>query len=268
MPYNSKSRKILQSLDKETLTHLYWGSDKSLLDLAYELGVSESGIYQRMVLLEIPRKEAKKKAIVIEPTPEEKQVILGTILGDGWLGIPSSDRATYLAFAHSAKQEEYIRWKALKLARFASPRGVRFSPRTAEAGGKLYDAYEFWTRSCPYFMELERIVYRKVSGRRIKVISEEVQAGLDRLGLAVWYMDDGSWHGSEPRLVVPAKEQDTLCTWFFRRWELSVKYYRINTSSKVVDMGFGRSSSKFIELIADFIIPSMRYKIGARTRAR
>lgn len=267
MPYNSKSRKILQSLDKETLEQLYWGSDKSLLSLAHELNVSEAGILQRLVSLGIPRKEAKKRVIVIEPTPEEEQVILGTILGDSWLG-GQGTRATYLACAHGAKQEEYIRWKALKLKRFATPRGVKFSPRTADASGKLHDAYEFWTRSCPYFAYLEQLFYIHTNGRRVKTVTSEVLEKLDRLGLAVWYMDDGSWHSGYPRIVVQVEWQDILREWFASRWGLSVRYYVLKASPKVVEMGFMPNSSEFVRLVADFIIPSMGYKVGAKVETR
>jgi len=267
MPYNSKSRKILQSLDKETLEQLYWGSDNSLLSLARELNVSETGIYQRLVSLGIPRKEARKSAVVIEPTPEEEQVILGTILGDGWISIPST-RAAYLAFAHGAKQEAYIRWKALKLKRFATPRGVKFSPRTADASGKLHDAYEFWTRSCPYFAYLEQLFYIHANGKRVKTVASEVLEKLDRLGLAVWYMDDGSWHSGDPRIVVSVEWQDVLRGWFASRWGLAVRYYILKASPKVVDMVFRPNSGKFVRLVADFIIPSMKYKVGAKVETR
>ena len=49
---------------------------------------------------------------------EEKQVILGTLLGDSYLFRPNKTNNTYLECYHGIEQIQYLYWKAYMLRRF------------------------------------------------------------------------------------------------------------------------------------------------------
>lgn len=115
----------------------------------------------------------------------EKEIIIGTILGDSHVNMLKTDAR--LELCHSEAQKDYLFWKYQELKNFvkSKPRRIKFIDKR---NGKSYSQWRFRTRIDKVFTELHNIFYlnkRKVISRSV------VQLIKSPLTLAVWFMDDG-----------------------------------------------------------------------------
>jgi len=196
-----------------------------------------------------------KKREDIKMTPEQEQIVLGTVLGDGNLSI--NKKAKYssarLRCNHGIKQAEYADWKADKMGEMVS------FVKTVDNNGWGNKNRVVYTYSTPSLREIYDSVYP--SGR--KSVDSWVNR-LGPLGLAVWYMDDGSVSGSARHIGTQAfslKENERLKE-MLMGWGASVKirfdkrgkgYYFLEIEKP--------STSEFFKVIEPHIIPSMAYKM-------
>lgn len=123
-------------------------------------------------------------------TKEEKDILVGSLLGDGCLRIMSRCTVPAFSVSHSEVQKPYVFWKYEKLKRW-----VRTSPWKEE---RIYHkdksrktfSWRFQTLSNSAFMELWETFY--CNGK--KIIPDNLSSLLRHspLALAVWLMDDGN----------------------------------------------------------------------------
>jgi LAGLIDADG DNA endonuclease family len=105
----------------------------------------------------------------------QRQVVIGTLLGDGSMRCKTN---ALLEINHSAKQQAYVDWKYRQLVDL-----VATPPKERPGnGGRL--AYRFVTRSLPVLTPYYRLFY--ANGRK-----SVPEVELAPLTLAVWFMDDG-----------------------------------------------------------------------------
>ena len=122
---------------------------------------------------------------------EQEQVVLGGLLGDAFLNVRQGSRIK-LGFAHSLKQEYYLRWKAEALKSVggtAQTKEVVGSFSDARYNGKIYDAVEWRSMGTPLWNQYREFCYR--DGR--KHVTREWLDRIGPLGLAVWFMDDATF---------------------------------------------------------------------------
>jgi len=113
-------------------------------------------------------------------TQLQKSIIVGSILGDGYLRIVPGRRDAFLEVNHAYSAKEYVDWKFNALKNICAS-----EPKQYKGNGNRI-AYRFWTRQHPELTEL----YRKFYQGRKKVIPDDLR--LDHIILGVWFMDDGS----------------------------------------------------------------------------
>jgi len=153
-------------------------------------------------------------------SPRQEQIVLGTTLGDGYLRMGKSSANARLET--KSKDRDYIFWKYRELfstGLFSHP------PKIRPLG-----AWLLYSKCHPIFTELRSLFYPK--GR--KIVPPEVLENLEPLGLAVWYMDDGSLNPlirkSRPGKVYPRvflctdnfshEENKLIRTWLESRFHL------------------------------------------------
>ena len=107
-------------------------------------------------------------------------VIIGSLLGDGYLRIISGRRNAFLEINHSIKQKDYVDWKYTVL------KNITVSAPKERIIDKTRTAYRFYTRQLPELTQLHKKFYR--DGK--KIVPDDLF--LTPLSLAVWFMDDGS----------------------------------------------------------------------------
>ena len=116
----------------------------------------------------------------LELSSIQREVLIGTVLGDDCLKISRSGKAAQLQICHSFKIKEYVFWKQqiFKDWVFAEPRYHQIN-----------NSLIFRTVSHPLIFEYMGIFYKD----KIKIVSQNIADILKSvLSLAVWFMDDGN----------------------------------------------------------------------------
>ncbi len=128
-----------------------------------------------------------------------KEIILGSLLGDGSLQINAQYVNARFAFRHSVKQEEYFWWKARQLAEIASERHA-WRQGVLQRDGWGTEKLRFQSRALNSLTELYQLTRRKGRTR----VRRKWLNMLTPLSLAVWWLDDGS--------LVGDSRQGVFCT--------------------------------------------------------
>ena len=206
-------------------------------------------------------------------TQEQKDIILGTLLGDGYLNERGGN--VRLQMNHGLQQEEYIKWKAEKLHNLLTPRGLKretFNDRHSRTG--KVNRFNFFTISHEYLAFLRELLY--IDNK--KTFTEECLDRLTPLGLACWIMDDGSldrrkskvrkdgtriYSSVRFRICTCSKDgiqEELICKKLKEKFNLDFTtvhhgkgYYIVNCNTT--------NFRKLVEIVKPFIVPSMRYKI-------
>jgi hypothetical protein len=151
---------------------------------------------------------------------EAEQVVLGGILGDGYLNVRRANTPMFMV-GHSIKQEQYCLWKAGVFGV-----GVHYAKR--DDGKAKYDKISFETPRLPALLSYYNLSHDSKTGR--KIVTRQLLDKITELGLAVWIMDDGSINTSNgvkgsrnPRANIwtcafEYAEQETIKKWFLERW--------------------------------------------------
>lgn len=179
---------------------------------------------------------------------EQHQILIGTLLGDGCL--TKLHNNTRIDFAHTIKQKEWFLWKYERLKPFVWDYKIRtyendrYKNPITEIRAK--------TRVHPLLNSYHTAFYNK----GVKIVPRELFKQLTPLGLAVWFMDDGS--------------ETQLCTNSFNKndleyivEELNAKFNISFTIMKSGALYIPVSERKVLSLlIKPHIISSMQYKLS------
>ena len=183
-------------------------------------------------------------------TQKERSVVIGTLLGDGYVRKVAGRRDAFLEINHTLKAKDYVDWKYSVLQSFSA--GI---PKVRKGRGTRM-AYRFYTRQHPELSDLHKQFYE---GGKKQIPSIQ----LDPLMLAVWFMDDGS----------RCRDRDVY---------LNTQQFDVSDQRKLIallgDMGLvatmnkdktyyrlrflKESVMKLNQIISPYIIPSMRYKLS------
>ena len=113
-------------------------------------------------------------------TQFQKSVIIGSILGDGYIRIVPKRKDAFLEINHSIKAKQYVDWK------YSVLKNICQSPPKERIIDEKRTAYRFFTKQHKEITEFLKLFYK--NGK--KTIPSSLQ--FDPLILAVWFMDDGS----------------------------------------------------------------------------
>ena len=190
--------------------------------------------------------------IVGSLTQQQKSVIIGSILGDGYVRIVSNRKDAFLEINHSIKAKEYVDWK------YSVLKNICVSPPKERVSGKNdRKAYRFFTKQHPEITDLMKNFYKNKS----KTIPNNLE--LNPIILAVWFMDDGSKSRKHDVYLntqqFSMKEQKILLH-SLRKMGLKA---RLNKDKKYYRIRFLKESIvKLNTIIKLHIIPSMKYKLS------
>jgi len=123
--------------------------------------------------------EPENMQICFAPNSSQMQILLGSYLGDGHFQLINNNRYR-LAITHGHKQIEYNQWKA------------RFFNREVAINKKIGGySKELLNRFTTTAFAIENPLPSKKT-----YCPQWILDNLDERGLAIWFMDDGSWFGS------------------------------------------------------------------------
>ena len=184
-------------------------------------------------------------------TQLQRSVIIGSLLGDGYLRIFPKRKNALLEINHSIHQKEYVDWKYEILKSVSAS-----APRARKSNGTRV-AYRFYSRQIPELTQFYALFYREGKKR----IPNDI--ALDPISLAVWFMDDGSKCRNYDVYLntqqFSVKDQKKLlralhALGFAATLNKDKHYYRIRFLKSSIE--------KFNRFIGRFIIPSMAYKLS------
>lgn len=243
-------------------------------EIAKMLNLSRSVINKHISQLKIPRDRLAlqklnntKRDKPITFSENAYQLILGSILGDGSISKyckPTNSKLllnSKLVMKHSLVQRNYVSYKQALFEQEGiimhqdideTLKHSIIKDRVINSQGEIV----ITTQRNSSFNKFRDLFYQDV-----KIISEEVYK-LSNLGLAIWFMDDGSKHKFSYYLHTECfSYEDHLIL-----QDMLLKNFKINTSihhnrGKCVLYISAKSKIIFTEIIKPFVCPSMLYKL-------
>jgi len=228
-------------------------------------------------------KDVRKGDYMLMPvqnlTEDQKQFILGALLGDG-----SIPQTTPWTFNWGQVNKEYFDF-GYKLL---SPT-FKMDVEIRQGKGKRQDYYYFRIKH-PWFYLLRNILYKDGKKR----ITKEILDMIDERALAVWYMDDGQYvpggdyvikhsarYKRRPRsdrgkrisphqqillhtLGFPKEDVQLIITWLREKYEIHAtlrnRTYPNGKTYYYISINRKKSIERFLKLVAPYIAKGMEYK--------
>jgi hypothetical protein len=230
---------------------------------------------------------------------KERQVIYGGMLGDGgtWYNRINLKCNESYHECHQIGHIEYAKWKMSFFAKWNVKWNI--DRRIDRRKGFVRSKPEIYFRTsyCPFFTIIGHKFYKRYDDgnyilrqrgsrmERIKHLPWDVFDVLgskknEGLGLAVWYMDDGSveylvnyagervvgYYGS-PRIRLctesfSLEENNRIKDWFCDRWNIVCNVIKISDSHRISFTSDG--TKKFLKIVKPWVkqVSCMHYKLG------
>lgn len=190
---------------------------------------------------------------------KQKEVLLGTILGDGIL--ERNGNHVRLRVNHGEKQKKYVEWKYTIFSNLTKNIVKSFSHVNHWKTGKIYGYSKFDTITSEEIDKFYDIFYVK----GIKQVPTNIENLLiEPLSVAVWFMDDGYKRSDCNALRISTdsftlKEQHLLQECLDKNFGIKTQ---IHKKGDYWNLYIPQSEAKkFCNLIKPYIIPEMEYKI-------
>ena len=201
--------------------------------------------------------EAYKKTLVF--TKKQRDVLIGLLLGDGCLELLPKGDSARLRLEYTGKQKGYIDWLYAMFRRWVINPPKR---KITKAFNKSFEKYWFTTVSSPILKKYFDLFYHD----HRKIVPTAIDTLLTPIGLAIWFMDDGSTKSKESKgriLCTHAFSQQEvllLCTVLKEKFFLEVKPRKQKDGTEIYISGHSLVQLK--KTIGKYIVPSMRYKLS------
>ena len=195
---------------------------------------------------------------------KSKEIIFGSILGDGSLKIHKPYKNARFSFKHSVKQEEYFFWKQKELKEISSEKDAW----RQKNDGFGFDKLRFQSRA----LEELTAIYKLTHKKNKLVIKRKWLNKMSPLSLAVWWMDDGSIVANGRKGVICTdsfdfESQKLLAHYLAKVWKIKVSINPITRNYKGERKQYYRlwirsteEFKKFLRIILPYMVESMLYK--------
>jgi len=195
----------------------------------------------------------------VEITERQMSIIKGSLLGDACIK-GKGKKTAYLSISHTYKQKEYVEWLHRELKSICPS-----EPQNYTSKGK-YITITLNSESREDFRKIKNSIYTPK-----KHTNKQNFGDLDLVGLAVWYMDDGTlqYINASKAIVSFAtnsftqEENYILSEILYENFGLysEVKPFNKKSGIQYNLLISDRSFDDFVSIISPYIIPSMKYKL-------
>lgn len=192
-------------------------------------------------------------------TQRQRSIIVGTILGDGYLQ-PTSKHAARLRIEQSAKQKFYAQWKYEQFQQVMQGKPVsltRFNPYYQ----RTYQYMRCQTVALPELGWFREQFYTQ---RGLKRVPANIQTLLTPLALAIWYMDDGYFYRRDSAAYIYLSNLSAQSIARIRR-ALALRY---DLHPHLYQKKLGKcfyfpvaETKKLLKTVKSFILPQFQYKV-------
>lgn len=246
--------KANNNLSRDALCRLMYEEKLTQKEIATRYKISRASV-QRLqkkfglsVLSDYERRYPEKISQI------QKEVLLGSILGDDCVYLFDTANHARLMCCHSLSQKEYIELKFNIWKNFCYTDTITLTHR------KDGPRYIFSTGGHPDFDDTRKLVY--VGG--VKTISKKHLDQLTPVSLAFWFQDDGSRCKNEGLAIhtncFRYDEVELVCQWFHDKLGIFCKPQKRDENQYVVFFS-NKTSKKFAQIILPWVHPCMRYKL-------
>jgi len=206
-------------------------------------------------------KTGRLEARLPDLTQVQQELVMGSLLGDGWMQATSEASARFQE-GHSLAQEDYLRWKLAIMKPYSS--SITSIQKRTETS--LYEGKSFSTSSCPQLRPFYDLFYPAPDRKR--KFPENLPDLMSPLMLAIWYMDDGSLKSTyHPSLTfgLDSKSLEHACD-ALRVWKLFPQLFE--NADGTVTISFPGQDREFFELIEPHIPECMQYKLPPKDSSK
>lgn len=192
-------------------------------------------------------------------TKQQRAIIVGLTLGDGHLETQNLGRTYRLKIEQSFGHREYVDWLYKQLDNLGqTPPRAREQTRAE----KVHQKYGFNTLSLATLRFYGTLFYK--DGK--KVVPKIIGKLVTPLSLAVWFMDDGSIKSTHHRAKILNTQGfdnnsiENLRQMLRTRFgiDVTLREQRDGTQLYIPSIEI----KKFVSLVEEYIVPSMRYKLS------
>lgn len=219
------------------------------IEISKLLNCSSSSIQEYRTSLNLVTKARKYDDILI--SHQQEQIIIGTLLGDAHI---RKDWANaQMDITHCLKQEEYCKWKVSFFNNLFLD--IKYRNQKDKRTKKTYYKVCALSKSHPCLNPYHNLFYKN----KKKIVPKELLYRLEGLGLAVWFMDDGSKHHNGYYLATNGfsdADRNLIVKFFEEKFNIKAKIH----SKQVIYIG-SKYKETFKLLISPYIIDSMKYKL-------
>jgi transposase-like protein len=257
--YNRKVEKPT----KECLIRLYVKEKLTINQIAVFYSTNRSVVTRWLQSYQISIKSNQRKFYHLRATPlneEQKQFVIGTLLGDGHISLNKKRDKARLCLTHSIKQANYFFFKKRLMGNFIN--NVQVNAETKRNSVKIQCA-SIYNNNLVFF---HKLFYNNTK----KVIREDIIHYLTPFVMAIWVMDDGWKNHSNIRISSEGfseKENEILKKAIKINFNINCKIAKYKKNNKeYCYLSFNKRNSILLtELIKDHILNFMSYKLIPRS---
>lgn len=243
----------ISKIDNRKFEELF---NKGLSDysIAKEFNMSPDGIYSHRMRHGYLRDVDLRLNKAIELTDFQKQVLLGTILGDTSFKVGKGSINPAIQCSHSIIQKEYCEHKTEIFKSLGAY--CKYHKRNVpdKRNGKYYEDYTMYVPANPKLLEWYKLTYKPK-----KVIPFELFNYFTEVSLAFMYMDDGCKTGNNYSISTNSFSKEDLIKFI----AFLKEKFNIECTIRSDNTIYIRANSRnlFTSLIKPYIIPCMQYKL-------
>lgn len=252
---NIKSKFTYDKISKINKTKFLELFNQNLSDyaIAKQLNMSPDGIYSHRIRYGYVRKKDLRYNEKIKLSKFQKQVLLGTLLGDSTCRC--TNKNPRISCAHCIKQKEYCEYKTLIFKNLGATCNYHKRHLQDKRNSNIYEDYTMYIPSNPAFLSFYREFYKKHK----KVIPFKLFHLFTEVSLAFMYMDDGTKTKSGYSIATNCFTQLELlkfANFLYNKWGIETSILKSN-----ILYIKAKSASLFKFLIQPYIHESMKYKL-------
>lgn len=213
----------------------------------------------------------------IDLSPTQEQVLLGILLGDGYLHVAGSEMSASVSWSHSETQQGYLNWIRGALVGILRP-GVE--TYTSGYGSQMTKNGTVFSHT---ILEKFKEFYTADNLKKIKKVPNWIAEKLTPIALAFWYMDDGSLSHDKDQedranfaVCDFSREDCQLLLTALKKYDIEGVYYQSSAPASNGTNGTevlhsrirlnAIDAEKLFLLIAPYVPTSMQYKLPERYR--
>lgn len=194
-----------------------------------------------------------------------KDIILGSLLGDGSIAINKGYKNARFSFKHSIKQKEYFLWKVEMLKNISSEHNTWIQEKNGHDGWGS-EKLRFQSLALEELTE----IYNLTTEKGKKIVKRKWLNLLTPLSLLVWWLDDGSLVSNSRKGVFctdgfSLKEVKILQNYLKKVWGIDTKIGKTFRESKIFFRLWITSTEelkKFLRVILPYLkVEQMLYKV-------